>query len=359
VRYLALLSCLTALLAAAPGASAAKRTRDVPRHGEAEPRAFPDRAFRDRVIGGKKGAARVARARARISATTGYYRTPDGYTVEVVVSAAYVPDPASDQAYVDYLYGLLHNFELGRIKLFIGSPAEIQGICGAESVACYVSREDRMYVAGEDFAGSTVEEAVSHEYGHHLASWRANDPWDPIDWGPKRWASREWVCSGVQNDLFAPGDQGARYADDPGESFAEAYSFLNTYERPWAYNDLLQPDAASYAAIRRDVLRPWTRRKTKRFKGRLSRKRRKRRFRVRIRLDGDISVRLRGPRRSNFNLEIRSGRQLIARTRRRRSRDRLTVNWCRDRGATSERATVVVKRKRGRGRFKLRVRYPG
>ena len=67
----------------------------------------------------------------------------------------------------------------------------------------------------------------------------------------------------------------------------------------------------------------------RRYRGRLGARRWSRTFRVRLRLDGDVSIRLRGPRRSNYNLELRYGRSLEARTRRRGSLDRLPFTWCR------------------------------
>src|SRR5687768_5297773 len=52
----------------------------------------------------------------------GTYTTRDGIAVRVIVSDAYAPDPAADQALVDFLGALVHHQELGRLTATVVSP---------------------------------------------------------------------------------------------------------------------------------------------------------------------------------------------------------------------------------------------
>jgi hypothetical protein len=313
--------------------------------------------WRDRVLG-KSGTKR--RRRLRAGAAAANYTSPDGYRVEVAFSESYADDPSVAQAFVDFLASNWHDFELGKLRLFIGTPAEISRLCEGDefTLACYVSSEDRMYIPGEQGSlGVPIEAPITHEYGHHLASWRRNDPWDPIDWGPKVWSSYESVCANVRAGRYFPGNQGEHYADDPGEGFAESYAFSQGYTGPWEYNPGFEPDEGSFAAIRDDALTPWTGNEVKRFRGRLSRRRHSKTFRLRQPYDGAVRVRLKGPRRANFNLKLIKRGRTVKRTRRRGSRDRLKYRWCS--GADFDTIVIKVVRKRGSGRFRVRVSWPG
>ncbi len=150
---------------------------------------------------------------------------------------------------------------------------------------------------------------LTHEYGHHVASWRRNDPWEALDWGPKRWASAARVCAGVARRKLFPGNQGAHYFDDPGEGFADGYAHLHFPSTPWRYNALLRPTTALSEAIRRDVETPWTGPRT-----RTAEADRFGRLRVRLALDGDVTVRVSGQRGARFRLEARSEGWAIGRT---------------------------------------------
>jgi hypothetical protein len=342
---------LVVLLAPAGASSSGARPPDRPTAGPLPDDAFRG-SFRDRVLSAPPASAGGLRAQA----APHWYYTPDGYVVEVEVSSAYIPDPAIDQAFVNFLASHLHSYELGKLKLYIGPPPEIEQICGA--LACYVTSEDRMYIPGEESQGIPIEYPITHEYGHHLASWRLNAPWYALDWGPKYWASYSFVCAGVIDSVFFPGDQGAHYFDDPGEGFADAYAHYHYPNAPWQYNQALMPDAGAFRAIERDTKTPWTTPKVTRFKGRLSSGRRSKTFALAIGLDGEVTARLQGPRRADYNLELRWRKNALARTRRPGSRDRLTFKWCRD-TSQEELAKVRVTRKKGAGSFRVKVSHPG
>ncbi|MFN2616038.1 MAG: hypothetical protein ABR581_02815 [Thermoleophilaceae bacterium] len=338
----------------APAAALAQRQRDVPRPGPLSAGVDLTR-MQDRVLHGRPRAAMSA-ARARAAGHA--YRTADGQTVRVEVTPAYTPDAARDKSLVDFLASRLHGAELGALRVYVGTPSEIGRLCGfQDAVACYAADEERMYVPGEASHGIPIEYAMTHEYGHHIASWSDNDPWSALDWGPKRWSSHERVCAHVLDGRLFPGDQGDHYLDDPGEGWADAYAHYHYPQAPWQFNSLLRPDAGAFRAIRRDVRHPWTGPRKRVFRGRLGPGRRARRFRLRLRLDGDITLRLRGPRRADFNLVVRWRHELVARTRRHGSRDAADVGWCR--ASRTEVATITVVRRRGAGRFRLLTRFAG
>ena len=186
-------------------------------------------------------------------------------------SASYPVDALADQKLVDFLASRVHGPELGDLSVYVGTPAEIIGLCGGdpEVVACYAIDEARMYVPGESVRGIPIEYPLTHEYGHHIALWRSNSPWQALDWGAKYWSSAMHICTGVRRGLLFPGNQGRHYWDDPGEGFADSYAHMHYPQQPWYYNELMHPNAKAFAAIRHDVLDPWTGPRSRTFHGRL------------------------------------------------------------------------------------------
>jgi hypothetical protein len=297
--------------------------------------------------------ARSAAARAASRA----YATPEGYTVEVESSPSYRRDAAADQGVVDFLGSRLHGPELDSLSVYVGSPAEIRRLCGggARVVACYSIAESRMYVPGEAVQGIPVEYPLTHEYGHHIASWRLNNPWDALDWGPKHWASAVRVCTYVEKGILFPGNQGAHYRDDPGEGFADGYAHIHYPDVPWYYNELMRPGPLEFAAIRKDVLEPWSEPRARTFRGRLGPNRAERTFKLRVKLDGNVAMRLKGPAGGRYTVEAETAGYAAGKDM--RSGGMLRVEWCRRRPV--DHVTITVRRRAGTGPFALRVRWPG
>jgi hypothetical protein len=350
VRVFAALA-VAVLLALPPDASA--REREAPNPG---PLVFAP-AYKhvgDAVV---QRASKPMRAAA---AGTGQrrYSTPDGYSVAIQSSAAYPVDPVADQKLVDFLASRVHGSELGDLSVYVGAPLEIQQLCGGSSdvVACYAIDEARMYVPGESVRGIPVEYPLTHEYGHHIASWRSNAPWNALDWGAKRWASSKHVCANVRRRLLYPGNQGAHYWDDPGEGFADTYARLHYPKAPWSYNQLMRPDAASLNAIRQDVVNPWTAPRTRTFSGRVGPRRPKRSFKIRLQLDGDLRLRLDAPPGAVY--EVSAETPGFAAGQRLRDGQEFGVEWCRRR-KDADPITLTVRRRAGSGPFRLSVSWPG
>jgi hypothetical protein len=335
------------LLALPPAATA--RERDVPGSGVAPVTAPAHDHLHDTVLD------RPVASAAGPSRPTRAYTTSDGQRVSVRVSRAYPDDVAADRALVEFLDSRLHGRELGNQSVYVGAPNEIARLCGGGgAVACYGVPEQRMYVPGEAVQGVPVEYVLTHEYGHHLASRRSNRPWNALDWGAKHWSSALRVCAGVEAGRLFPGNQGRHYLSDPGEGFADGYAHVHYPDFPWQYNPILRPDREAFAAIRRDVLHPWTGPRSRTFRGRLGQGRGTRRFHIRMRLDGVVRLKLAAPAHMSVELTVR-GAGAAGRTV--RGGRGFGVEWCRRR--PSELVTATVRRRSGAGPFRLRVSWPG
>jgi hypothetical protein len=349
---LVLAAGLALLLVRPAGALAA--AREVPRQGPLPPGTALE-VIDDAVLTHADRPLRAAGAGG--GPNTRNYATKDGYRVAVEASPSYAPDPVADQKLVDFLDSRVHGPELGELSVYVGTPTEIVSLCGGDPsvVACYAIDEQRMYVPGESTQGIPMEYALTHEYGHHVAGWRSNAPWDALDWGAKRWASAVHVCSWVRRGLLFPGNQGAHYWDDPGEGFADSYAHLHYPQAPWDYNQRMRPTARSLAALRQDVVQPWNEGRSRTFHGRLGPRRAKRTFHIRLTLDGDVELTLRAPRGTVYQVEAETpgfaaGRKL-------RGGGGFGVEWCRQR--STDKVALTVHRRAGRGAFALKVSWPG
>jgi hypothetical protein len=178
----------------------------------------------------------AAAARARALASTAVLRTADGVSIAVEVSSAYTPNPAVEQSYVNLLGSLVHGPELANLSVYIGTPAQIRDtFCGPGALACYVGREERMYVPGANqHSHPPVQFLMAHEYGHHIEMNRSDAPWHAFDQGPKNWASYERVCSLERRHRI-----GTTYFDDPSEAFAESYADMQYPGVDFIYTNLL------------------------------------------------------------------------------------------------------------------------
>lgn len=318
--------------------------------------------FKDRVFTSSSRTARAA-----IAGQWHSYPTKDGKTVVAAVSDRYANTLNTHvvQSYVDFLDSLEHGPELASLKIFIAPPEEVTVECGGQQgiLACYDSRTKIMVVPGEEpdtgASGVTTAYVVAHEYGHHIAASRSNDPFSAFAFGPKYWASYEMVCNRALKNLLAPGNEAEFYASNPGEGWAETYAQLKYPEVAWQYNPLMKPDAAAFDAARRDVLNPWQGATTKVFTGTFGKRgSRTQRFNFQMTLDGRLQVKLRGPRKSNYNLFFTANGESKGGTHNSGSRDSVSYEAvCRENPV--EQVTVGVKRMTGSGPFTVRVTYAG
>jgi hypothetical protein len=171
---------------------------------------------------------------------------------------------------------------------------------------------NRAVAVGETLGdGTTPEEVVRHEYGHHVALYRSNAPWAAIDWGPKYWASAADVCARVSRREAYPGNEGDNYAQNPGEAWAEVYRLMDERKAGiltarWPIiAPSFYPTEADLQAAERDVLQPWTKGTIRSF-SRTFAKRTPRVWWIPLStpLDGGIRVTAAVPRGGTFDIAL-------------------------------------------------------
>jgi hypothetical protein len=203
-------------------------------------------------------------ARSAVDWRGGTITASTGEAVRVFVSQAFPLEAVTPEGWAEFLVKLAHGPELGSLTMYIAPLDEIQELCGgSQALGCY--SRDRGISIGETVRdGTTPEEVVRHEYGHHVALYRSNAPWPAIDWGPKRWASSASVCARVARQEAFPGNERERYAQNPGEAWAEAYRLMDERRAGIAtgrweiVSSSFFPTDADVQAAERDVLEPWT-----------------------------------------------------------------------------------------------------
>ena len=189
--------------------------------------------------------------------------TSTGETVNVLVSDAFPVDAVTPESWAEFLAKLVHGPELSSLTTYIAPLDEIRILCGDGALGCY--RQNRSVALGESLPdGTTPEEVVRHEYGHHIALYRANTPWRAIDWGPKNWASAADICARVARSEAFPGNEDDHYAQNPGEAWAETYRLMDERKAgittaTWQIiAPSLYPSEAALVAAEKDVVQPWT-----------------------------------------------------------------------------------------------------
>jgi hypothetical protein len=239
----------------------------------------------------------------------GVYTAKSGAQVTIHASKDYPFDESVNQAAADFVDSLVHGKEISTVSIYFAPPAEVGTLCSSQEVdGCYFPASGDIITVGEDTPWSTVEEVVTHEYGHHVANNRLNDPWPAIVYGTKRWSTYEGVCQKETAGAAFPGDEGEHYFQNPGESFAESFLHLNEVklglpETPWGYDPMFTPDAGALAAIEQDVLKPWKQTALKFRTGRFSRRGQQKSFTFKTPLDGVFAAELRGPRGSTLTVK--------------------------------------------------------
>jgi hypothetical protein len=249
----------------------------------------------------------------------GAFSVGDGEHVTVYVSSAYPEAQAVAQKWADFFDGLPHGAELSLLTAYIAPLDEVGELCVSDqAIGCYWGQ--KLVTIGDSSAGIPPAAVAAHEYGHHIAGNRLNDPWPAIAWGTKRWASSAGICSRVQARTAFPGDEGANYSFNPGEAFAESYRVLvqtngSALAYDWPIVDYsFRPDSQALASVREDVLHPWTTPTQKTIRGKFLRRSRTWSATVATPLDGELRLRVTAPGGGAHDVTLLSsdGRTVLA-----------------------------------------------
>jgi hypothetical protein len=117
----------------------------------------------------------------------------------------------------------------------------------------------------------------------------------------------------------------------------------------------MRPGPLEFAAIRKDVLEPWSEPRSRTFRGRLGPNRAKRTFRIRLELDGKVNMRLEGPAGARYTVEAETAGYAAGKDM--RAGGVFGIEWCRRRPVDN--VKITVRRHAGTGPFALSVRWPG
>ena len=294
--------------------------------------------------------------------TGGAVTAADGETVPIFVQDELLAaDPTTPQRFADLLASLLHGSELSQLTLNLATLDRVRQICGAAAFGCYSPQAKSIVAPGQDLRTITARSIVTHEYGHHLANSRSNDPWPAVDWGTKRWASYENICKRSKAGELFLGDEAENYQLNPGEDFAENYRVLNerrlgVEELPWQVVDAsLYPDQTALDLLAQDITNPWTGATSTTLRGTFGPRATGRGFRLQTPLDGSFSATLRGPVNSRFTLrvvDLPTGSRLASSVSTTRTQS-LSFQLCGQRSLQ-----LQVKRVKGSGPFTLTVSQP-
>ena len=345
--------CSIALIGAVPSMALAARPLGPLTAGASSPfAAFGQSPVRDAVLG-TQGAIKAGAALSRITVRGGTVYTPAGEPVKIYVTTSYTFGRSVIQTYANFLGSLWHSREITSLTMYVLTPVEIGPVCGYFNLACYVPSRNVLVVPGEALPGqSSLQTTIAHEYAHHIANHRSNDPWRAIAWGPKRWATYMNVCRLVSLHRAFPGDEGAHYASNPGEGWAVGYAYSNGYGWFSIVDAYWKPSLAGMAIIKQDSVRPWSGDASRILVGRLQPHGRLRTT-VSTPLDGSLHLRLAAPIGALFRLRLYAGGRLVKSPPRAGRSQAIDYTVC---GARQ--VTVTISAMRGSGKYTLTVKRP-
>jgi hypothetical protein len=268
-------------------------------------------AFADSAIGSVSRASQLQSSPFQ-GTTGGTYAAADGETVRIAADSSYTTaDPLFNQRWADLLASAPHRGELQTVSVALLPLQRVQTFCGEQALACYSPESQVIIAPGDDPAPDLPASSILlHEYGHHVAQNRGNDPWWAVDYGPKRWASDKNVCRQAQNGVLRPGDEGSDYRLNPGEAWAETYRVLaeravGLPEVPWTIvSSAFYPDDDALAAAQEDVFNPWTGNRTTVANGSFRGAQKRRSLRIVTPFDGAFSVALTNRTKGSLRLRL-------------------------------------------------------
>ncbi len=335
-RLAHLAGLVVVVLVVAGTATAATRTLASPELLAAPTLTPSSSPVRDRIL------ARAPRSPADDQWWGGPITNSRGETFKFFVSRQYPQDEAARARWANFLGWAVHGKELLKLTVYQAPLAQVQQLCGGgpDVLACYSPGRSQLVFPGDandpGYGPLNLSEILLHEYGHHIAAHRSNDPCPAVDWGAKYWASFENICARAQTLQVHPGDEGPFYLLNPGEAFAETYRLLNVQRAqksnpswyhswgdplPWQWQ-AFSHTSATINALQKDVEHPWGGQHTFRWTGRTPRTKHApgvtfaavAQRRVYPNLDGTITLVLnKGPRGASISVQRPNGVGISAR----------------------------------------------
>lgn len=313
---------LAALAAARVTAGSPALARTIPEVDPSRLGSHPVGEIKDVLLRERPVLARSAAWNPPPGSSGGVYQA-GGMAIRIFASPKFEPNPVLDQAWAAFFAGLPQAGDAASMVVYFVTPPEMTAICSSRAAACYSPSDNLMILTGDSTAvdNTPIEEVAAHEFAHHIANRRSNDPWRAVDWGPKRWATEAGICPGVLAKRFFPGNQGSRYAKDPGEGWAETYRVSAGGDASsWEIVDsVFFPRAGAREAALLDAREPWAGNTKQSWTTKVSGGAPPtRKFQIRTPLDGRFEVRSASSPGLNIDLFIRSsdGRRTWARGKR-------------------------------------------
>jgi hypothetical protein len=296
------------------------------------------------------------RLRAAQASRAPYVRAAGGELVRVSASPGLHATAATLRSYATLFASFVHSSELGSVTVYLAPYSEMRDVCGADADSCFSPSDDEIVLVGQTPPdGTPIAEIAAHEYGHHIALHRSNRPWDAGDWGPKRWATYEGVCTRFLDGTAFPGDEASHYDLNPGEAWAETNRVLNGGSDPWVRIDRsFEPTSLALMLARRDILKPYRggtntyRHSAFRPKGPA-----RARYRLSAPLDGADSISLHTRGNLDADLYVYSGHRLVAKSAHSGHSELVRMYGC-----GWGRVTLEVRRRQGTGSFVLHTALP-
>ena len=176
--------------------------------------------------------------------------------------------PARDvdaRGWAEFLVQLTHGAELAELTTSIVTFDEVQELCGPQALGCYggparcSGRARGGHLAG---GGRPPRVRAPHRRHRSTRPGRRSTGARSAGRAPRTCARR---CPAGE---AYPGDEGANYARNPGEAWAETYRLMDERKdgittATWPIiAPSFYPDEAALQAAERDVLQPWTKPRT-------------------------------------------------------------------------------------------------
>lgn len=246
----------------------------------------------------------LPRARAAQHERTEGFTDHHGHSLTLITTS---PD-LDLRPYAETLAGIYHHGEIEDLLVYVLPPEEVDAVCGAEASACYAAED-----AATSYRGSMVIPSedpdllhiIVHEYGHHVDNQLINlghifeCPYDGD--GSRNWFfERDW-----DDDLFHNTSCSAQasWSNQLAELYAEDFTWLNG-NRTWRPDMTLRsPSNLHLGAMKFDFDQPLTTRRYSTWRPMVARKR-ERYKRLKLRNWTFLSVDVRAPRRSDFDIYI-------------------------------------------------------